>query len=80
MCNANYMPNWRKLYIMTTYMLPHFSYGSASYIITTRSIKSLLTNGAYIKLKAIFIMMLKKTLNLPSKGAVKPLEDLFIQI
>ena len=78
MCNSNYMPNWRKLYIMNTYMLPHFLYGSASFIITTRTIEDLLKNGAYKTFKTIFISMLKKTLNLPRNGNTRPLEDMFI--
>ena len=61
-CNANYMPKWRKLYIMTTYMLPHLMYGSASFILTSKTLENMDSNVAYKKLKAIFFSMVKKML------------------
>ena len=41
MRNANFMPKWRKLYIMNTYMLPHFMYGSASFKLSNKNIEDL---------------------------------------
>ena len=62
MCNANKMPTWRKMYILTTYMLPHIMYGSASHILTAQSIKALESNTAYKSLKAVFVATIKKIL------------------
>ena len=64
----NKMPKWRKLYIMMTYLLPHFMYGSASFMLTTKTKDKLLRNTAYKALEALYISAIKKTLNLPSKG------------
>ena len=64
----NKMPKWRKLYIMMTYLLPHFMYSSASFILTAKTKDKLLRNTAYKALEALYISAIKKTLNLPSKG------------
>ena len=69
----NKMPKWRKLYIMMTYLLPHFMYGSALFMLTAKSKEKLLRNTAYKRLEAIFISTIKKTLNLPVKGAIRPI-------
>ena len=78
MCQMNKMPKWRKLYIMMTYLLPHFMYGSASFILTAKTKEKLLRNTAYKALVAVYISAIKKTLNLPSKGITQPITDLFL--
>ena len=65
---------------MMTYLLPHFMYGSASYMLTAKTKDKLLRNTAYKRLEAIFISAIKKTLNLPIKGVTRPIKELFIQI
>ena len=52
-------------------------YGSASHILTAGSIKNLKINGAYKDLKGIFISAIKRTLQLPPRGAIAPIEELF---
>ena len=58
---------------MPTYLLPHFMYGSASFMLTAKSKEKLLINTAYKRLEAIYIAAIKKTLNLPVKGAIRPI-------
>ena len=53
---------------MMTYLLPHFMYGSASFILTAKTKEKLLRNTAYKALVAVNISAIKKTLNLPPKG------------
>ena len=58
-------------------MMPYFMYGSASYILTAKNIATLKLNGAFKGLHALFISAIKKTLQLPSKGSIRPIEELF---
>ena len=66
----NKMSKWRKLYIMMTSLLPHFMYGSASFMLTAKTKEKLLKNTSYKALVALYISAIKKTLSLPPKGII----------
>ena len=52
-------------------------YGSHQYFVTKENLEKMINSVDYSKFKALIVKQLKLALNLPSKGSIKPMMDIF---
>jgi len=79
LAGKNELDKWKRLYIFMQYMMSLFYYGSHQLFLCKDTRVKMINSTDYAQYKAIIIKQLKKTLQLPGKGQVEPMMEMFFK-
>ena len=77
LAGKNEIDKWKRLYIFMQYMMSLLYYGSHQLFVSKKTLANMIQSTDFAQYKAILVKELKETLQLPSKGKVEPMLEMF---